>query len=82
MADEEDNLHDGGKTESNSQGKQRKSGDPNKNGKNPNPEWQKKFGRTSCDNNIYGIPDIEENECGSSTGLLFRIGYNIIVIYL
>eukprot|EP00486_Rosalina_sp_Unknown_P015068 CAMPEP_0201581046 /NCGR_PEP_ID=MMETSP0190_2-20130828/61557_1 /ASSEMBLY_ACC=CAM_ASM_000263 /TAXON_ID=37353 /ORGANISM="Rosalina sp." /LENGTH=132 /DNA_ID=CAMNT_0048018233 /DNA_START=20 /DNA_END=415 /DNA_ORIENTATION=- len=66
MADEEDNLNeDGGR--SGSGGQKRKSGNPNNKGKNPNPEWQKKFGRTSCDNNIYNIPDIEESECGSST---------------
>lgn len=79
MADEdyeEDNLNnDGGR--SGSGGQKRKSGNPNK-GENPNPLWQKKFGRTSRDNNIYNIPDIEENECGSSTGL-YVISSDILI---
>ena len=82
MADEdyeEDDLNneDGGRSGSKSKGQKRKSGNPNK-GDNPNPEWQKKFGRTSRDNNIYNIPDIEENECGSSTGWFRVILYNHI----
>ena len=38
-------------------------------GKNPNPAWQKKFGRTSCENNIYGIYDIQNSDCGISYGI-------------
>jgi len=33
---------------------------------NTNPIWQKKFGRTSVNYNIYGIPDIDDSQCGTS----------------
>eukprot|EP01083_Nonionella_stella_P180068 641124_1 len=37
-----------------------------KTGENPNPSWQKKFGRTSDKSNVYEIPDVGVKECGTS----------------
>jgi len=65
MSDEEDDLNTG-KSDSKANSSGIKSGD-NQQGRNPNPEWQKKFGRTSCNNNVYEIKDIEDKECGTST---------------